>query len=46
VSRKNNKHGGDDGVSEVARIIAGAIGLTVGFVLLWLIIAYSWSAMF
>ena len=45
MSRKNNKHS-EDGGSEAARIIAGAVGLTVGFVLLWLIVAYSWSAMF
>lgn len=42
LSRKRNK----DGVGESAeRMIAGAIGLVVGFVLLWLLVSYAWEAM-
>jgi len=26
-------------------MIAGAIGLVVGFVLLWLLVSYAWEAM-
>lgn len=44
MSRKNNS--GEGSTDEGAKIVAGALGIVLGAVLFWLIVGYSWAAIF